>query len=174
MSLQEKIITTSILTPPGPMLAGASPQGICLLEFIDPKIPGKNSEKWKKLFKAELCPGDHELFKPLQKELTEYFDGKRKAFDIPLDITGTDFQKKVWNILTEIPYGRTWSYQEQAAALGNPKAVRAVARANGENRISLIIPCHRVIGKNGSLTGYAGGLGIKEYLLNLEKMYSTQ
>ncbi len=104
------------------------------------------------------------------KQLKEYFDGKRKVFDVKLDISqGTEFQQEAWKALLDIPYGETRSYQEQAAAIKNPKAVRAIGGANHNNPISIIIPCHRVIGKNGKLTGYGGGLFRKEYLLDLEK-----
>lgn len=102
-------------------------------------------------------------------ELEEYFHGRRSRFSVKVDlIRGTEFQKKVWNALRDIPYGETVSYKEIAEKIGNPKAVRAVGGANNKNPISIIIPCHRVIGKDGSLTGYGGGLSKKEYLLNLE------
>ena len=103
------------------------------------------------------------------KELEEYFQGKRKTFTVPCVPQGTDFQKRVWEALTQIPYGETRTYKEIAAAAGNPKASRAVGMANNRNPIPIIIPCHRVIGTNGSLTGYAGGLKVKEYLLKLER-----
>lgn len=103
------------------------------------------------------------------KELEEYFQGKRKVFTVPCVSQGTDFQKRVWEALIQIPYGETRTYKEIAAAAGNPKASRAVGMANNRNPIPIIIPCHRVIGTNGSLTGYAGGLKVKEYLLKLER-----
>lgn len=104
------------------------------------------------------------------QQLKEYFLGKRREFDIKLDIRiGTEFQQKAWKVLMEIPYGETRSYQEQAITIGNPKAVRAIGGANNKNPISIIIPCHRVIGKNNKLVGYGGGLLKKEFLLNLEK-----
>lgn len=106
----------------------------------------------------------------IQKQFTEYEEGARKAFDLPLHIKGTEFQKKVWNALLEIPYGETRSYQEIAIQIGNPKAVRAVGGACNRNPIGIIVPCHRVVGKNGSLTGYAGGLDYKKLLLEKEKM----
>jgi methylated-DNA-[protein]-cysteine S-methyltransferase len=101
-------------------------------------------------------------------QLKEYFAGTRKEFDVPLDVEGTDFQKKVWNELRNIPYGKTISYKSLSEKLGNVKAIRAVGKANGQNPIAILIPCHRVIGANGSLVGYAGGLAIKEKLLHLE------
>jgi methylated-DNA-[protein]-cysteine S-methyltransferase len=102
-------------------------------------------------------------------QLEEYFAGLRNEFDLPLAAAGTDFQTQVWHALTTIPYGETWSYQELANAIGNPKAVRAVGLANGKNPISIVVPCHRVIGKSGKLTGYAGGVERKQRLLALEK-----
>jgi len=101
-------------------------------------------------------------------QLKEYFAGTRKEFDVPLDIKGTDFQKRVWNELQKIPYGKTISYKTLSEKLGDVKAIRAVGKANGQNPIAIIIPCHRVIGANGNLVGYAGGLAIKEKLLHLE------
>lgn len=102
------------------------------------------------------------------KEYQEYFTGTRTVFDVPVAAKGTQFQQKVWQTLTDIPHGTTWSYQELAYAIENPKAVRAVGLANGKNPISIIVPCHRVIGKNGALTGYAGGIEIKRWLLEHE------
>ncbi|MBD7909916.1 methylated-DNA--[protein]-cysteine S-methyltransferase [Clostridium cibarium] len=109
------------------------------------------------------------LLKKAVKELNEYFEGKRSSFDLPLEPGGTEFQKKVWEALIEIPCGETRSYGEIAKVIGNEKAARAVGMANNKNPIMIIIPCHRVIGANGSLVGYAGGLNIKEKLLELEK-----
>lgn len=112
---------------------------------------------------------DHQILNSVIAQLDEYFSGQRKVFDIPLAANGTEFQKKVWQALTTIPYGQTWSYQDLANAIDNPKAVRAVGLANGKNPVSIVVPCHRVIGKNGKLTGYAGGVERKAQLLELEK-----
>lgn len=109
------------------------------------------------------------LIKEGQKQLEEYFKRKRKAFDLPLKLEGTDFQKRVWEALLTIPYGEVCSYQDIARKVGNIKAVRAVGGANNKNPIAIIVPCHRVIGKDGSLVGYGGGLQVKEFLLSLEK-----
>lgn len=109
------------------------------------------------------------LIKEAHKQFEEYINGKRKFFDLPICPSGTEFQQKVWNALKDIPYGETRSYKDVALAIGNEKACRAVGMANNRNPISIIIPCHRVIGKNGKLVGYGGGLPIKEYLLKLEK-----
>ena len=106
------------------------------------------------------------------KEIMEYLNGKRKSFDIKYEINGTEFQKKVWKELTNIPYGETRSYKEIAVAVGNPKASRAVGMANNKNPIAIIVPCHRVIGSDGKLVGYAGGLDMKRVLLTLEKKYN--
>ncbi len=151
------------------MLAGATDDGICLLEFVDRRMIETQIKRLKKLLNAEFIPGANKHFDELDKQLKEYFDGKRKEFDLPLVLDGTEFQKKVWKELQNIPYGETHSFEQQAIAIKNPKAVRAVAKANGDNRIAIIIPCHRVIGKDGKLVGYGGGIWRKQYLLNLEK-----
>ena len=169
-SKQNNIISvTRILTPLGPMLAGATEEGICLLEFVDRRMLETQIRRLKKLFNAEFVPGTNKHFDVLAKQLKEYFDKNRIIFDVPLQLPGTEFQVKVWEELMKIPFGSTRSYKEQAIALNNPKAVRAVARANGDNRIAIIIPCHRVIGNDGKLVGYGGGIWRKQYLLNLEK-----
>ena len=163
------ITITRILTPLGPMMAGATEEGICLLEFTDRRMLETQIKRLKKHLGRELVPGKNKYFEPLSREINEYFEGKRKRFSVPLVVPGTDFQKQVWEELQTIPYGKTRSYEAQAQAIGNPKAIRAVARANGDNRIAIIIPCHRVIGKDGSMTGYGGKIWRKEYLLELER-----
>jgi AraC family transcriptional regulator of adaptative response/methylated-DNA-[protein]-cysteine methyltransferase len=166
------VVISRILTPLGPMIAGATDDGICLLEFTDRRMLETQFIRLKKYLKAELMAGKSPYFDSLKKELEEYFDGKRKVFSIPLVVPGTDFQKNVWNVLRGIPYGKTRSYKEQAVAMNNIKAIRAVATANGDNRLSIIIPCHRVIGSDGSMTGYGGGIWRKQWLLALEKRNS--
>jgi methylated-DNA-[protein]-cysteine S-methyltransferase len=111
---------------------------------------------------------EHPIANRAIAELEEYFSGARTHFDVPLILNGTPFQVSAWNVLRDIPYGQTLSYEEQAIRLGGKAKVRAVGRANGQNRIPILIPCHRVIGKNGSLTGFGGGLAVKAFLLNLE------
>jgi methylated-DNA-[protein]-cysteine S-methyltransferase len=111
---------------------------------------------------------EHPILKKAAKQLTEYFAGRRKTFDLPLKIGGTEFQNKVWQGLCEIPFGKTASYQDLAVAVGSPKAVRAAGMANSRNPLAIVVPCHRVIGKNGTLTGFAAGLKAKEFLLKHE------
>jgi AraC family transcriptional regulator of adaptative response/methylated-DNA-[protein]-cysteine methyltransferase len=163
------VTVTRILTPLGPMLAGATDQGVCLLEFADRRMLETQLNRLRKRLSAELVPGTHPHFEALNAQVEAYFAGTRRGFDLPLVLPGTPFQQKVWDILRTIPYGTTRSYQQQAELAGNPQAVRAVARANGDNRIAIIIPCHRVVGKDGKLTGYGGGLWRKKYLLDLEQ-----
>ncbi len=168
---QDKTIIsiTRMETPLGPMLAGATPEGICLLEFTDRRMLETQLERLKKYLKAEILPGTSSHFSVLYHQLQAYFTGNLKFFNLPLVLPGTDFQHQVWAALRNIPYGETRSYSQQAEAIGNPTAVRAVARANGDNRIAIIIPCHRVVGADGSLTGYGGGLWRKQRLLELEQ-----
>lgn len=160
---------TRVATPLGLILAGSVKNKICFLEFTDKKIFEIQLKKISKIFNAVPVPGNNKIFHKLKIQLDEYFKGARKKFDIPVQIDGTNFQKKVWYSLKEIPYGSTASYKKLAEKIGKPKAVRAVGKANGDNRISIIIPCHRVIGSNGSLVNYGGGIWRKHFLLDLEK-----
>ena len=161
-------------SPIGSLIACATEKGVCFLGFIGQKRIEKHFVEIQKHFNAIILPGKNTHLTKVKKEITEYFDGKRKTFSVSLDIVGTDFRKKVWTELLNIPYGKTVSYKEQAIAINNIKAIRAVASANAANKIGIIIPCHRVIGSNGSLTGYAGGLHKKRWLLNFEKSNSNQ
>jgi AraC family transcriptional regulator, regulatory protein of adaptative response / methylated-DNA-[protein]-cysteine methyltransferase len=158
-----------IETPLGTMYACATKNGICLLEFTDRKMLETELIALAKKLNATIVQGENEHFAFLEQQLSEYFDGQRKEFSIKLVTPGSAFQQSVWNALQHIPYGSTRSYKEQAIALGKPECVRAVANANGMNRISILIPCHRVIGSDGNLTGYGGGLWRKKFLLELEK-----
>lgn len=126
-----------------------------------------DNPKRVKLFKNELAK-DHPILYRTELQLNEYFEGKRKSFDLPLEFYGTEFQIQVWRGLQTIPYGVTTSYSGLAKQIGFPKASRAVGAANGKNPLSIVVPCHRVIGANGSLTGFAGGMEAKSYLLHLE------
>lgn len=156
-------------SPLGPMFACASSQGVCLMDFTDRKILEKEFKDLCKRLNAVILPGENPHLDLVQKQLAEYFAGERKSFSVPLHTPSTEFRESVWKVLQEIPYGSTRSYKQQAIALGNPKAVRAVAAANGQNRVTILIPCHRVIGADGSLTGYGGGLHRKKWLLDFEK-----
>ncbi len=160
---------TRIETPLGGMFAAAVPEGLCLLEFTDCSRLETELKTLAKHFNAVITPGDNPHFSTLQQQLAEYFDGARTEFTVPLVMPGSDFQQAVWQELLRIPYGITRSYAEQATALQRPEAVRAVANANGMNRISIIVPCHRIIGSDGSLTGYGGGLWRKQWLLERER-----
>lgn len=152
---------TRLSTPIGPVFACVANDALCLLEFTDRRMLEFELRQVQRLLKGRILYGDHALFPVIQQQLNEYFEGMRTKFDIPLAMPGTPFQMAVWKKLLDIPYGRTVSYTTQAIALNNPKAVRAVARANGFNRIAIIVPCHRVIGEDGHLTGY-GGAGYGE------------
>jgi AraC family transcriptional regulator of adaptative response/methylated-DNA-[protein]-cysteine methyltransferase len=163
------VLLAWLRSPLGPLVAGATDQGICLLEFTDRRMLETQFKTLGKLFHMPAVPGTNEHLQRLQVELAEYFAGSRQKFSVPLVFPGTPFQRQVWSELLKIPYGQTRSYQELAAAVGTPTAVRAVGRTNGLNRIAILIPCHRVINKNGSLCGYGGGLARKQYLLDLER-----
>lgn len=158
-----------LTTPIGPMYACATDKGICLLEFTDRRMLETEFLDLRKRLNAVILPGKNDHIIQLEEELSAYFDGKRQVFEVSLDTPSTPFRQQVWDQLITIPYGETRSYKEQAIRIGNPKAVRAVASANGHNRVAIVIPCHRVIGSDGSLTGYAGGLARKQWLLDLER-----
>ncbi len=156
-------------SPVGPLVAGANDAGVCLLEFTDRRMIEAQFDTMRKLFQAPVLPGTNDHLARLRSELEGYFAGTLRSFTVPLVYPGTPFQTRVWEQLLRIPYGVTRSYQEIAEALGDPKAVRAVGRANGLNRIAVVVPCHRVVNKNGDLGGYGGGLRRKEFLLQLER-----
>jgi AraC family transcriptional regulator of adaptative response/methylated-DNA-[protein]-cysteine methyltransferase len=166
------IITSKIETELGIMIAGAVQEGVCLLEFSDRKMLKTEYKDLARLFNSSIEEGENEHISSLKVQLKEYFEGTRKIFSIPMVTPGSEFQKAVWNELLNIEYGTTRSYLQQSIALGRPGSIRAVANANGMNRISIMIPCHRVIGSDGSLTGYGGGLKRKRWLLDHEKKYS--
>jgi len=155
MAGSETLYYSRIDSPAGHLLLVVSTRGLVALEFRG----GKIREGWIE---------SSEKTAPYASQLEEYFAGRRRCFDLPLDIRGTDFQKRCWQELLKIPYGETRSYAAVARAMGNPTAVRAVGLANGQNPIAIIVPCHRVIGSDGSLTGYGGGLENKRKLLELE------
>ncbi len=155
-------------TPYGELILGSVHDKLCLADWRYRKKREIIDKRIKTELNGEYVEEDTDVILKTVKQLNEYFSGKRKEFSIPLLFTGTDFQKKVWNELLKIPYGKAISYSELSHKLNNEKAVRAVASANGANAISIIVPCHRVIGSHGELTGYAGGLETKKKLLNLE------
>jgi methylated-DNA-[protein]-cysteine S-methyltransferase len=143
---------------------------LCLLDIVK-NIPSKSKNRIKRYLDCTFIQKDNELIESVRKDLDSYFDGKLKTFNTPLMFFGTDFQKVVWNALLKIPYGETISYKEEAKMIGSEKSVRAVANANGANNIAIIVPCHRVIGSNGDLRGYASGVDIKKRLLDIEKKF---
>ena len=151
-------------------IMGSYDDKLCMLDFRYRKMRNTVDSRIKKLLNAEYVEQDNAVLKQTRQQLDEYFSSKREEFEIPLLMLGTEFQKSVWEELLKIPYGKTASYLELSKAIGNEKAVRAVANANGANAISIIIPCHRIIGSDRSLTGYAGGLPLKKKLLELEKI----
>lgn len=167
------ILISRLTSPLGPMFVGATDQGICLLEFVDRRMLETEFKDLQRLLKAQIILGENEHIRQTKMEMKEYFDGNRKQFEVKIDAPGTVFQKSVWDALQEITYGTTSTYQAQAIKINKPKAIRALASANGFNRISIIVPCHRVIGKNGKMTGYGGGIERKKWLLDHESNHST-
>lgn len=168
-SRQQRVIDlTRLETPLGTMMACGVAEGICLLEFTNRKMLETEFRTLAKCLNASVVQGDNPHFELLKQQLEEYFSGRRQEFSVPLFTPGTPFQQAVWGALQTIPYGATRSYQQQAALLDKPSACRAVAAANGLNRVSILIPCHRVIGADGKLTGYGGGVWRKKWLLDLE------
>ena len=163
------ILIHRFTTPLGPMFVCATDQGVCLLEFVDRRMLETEFLDIQKRLKAQILAGENDHIKQAKKEMGEYFEGKRKTFSVKLHTPGTEFQNTVWKALQKISYGDTATYQQQAERIHNPKAVRAVGLANGMNRVAIMIPCHRVIGKNGDLTGYVGGLERKKWLLDFER-----
>lgn len=161
-------------SPCGALLLGAFNDRLCLCDWQVEKHRDHVDRRLKRVLRAEFEDGTSAVIEKTVTQLDEFFAGKREVFNIPLLFVGTDFQKKVWDELLKIPYGKTISYGEMARHIGMPKAVRAVANANGANAISILAPCHRVIGSNGSLTGYGGGLAAKKALLGLEAGLSKQ
>ncbi len=157
--------------PCGEMILGSFDGKLCLCDWPDGRRRASTDMRLQRILKAEFVEGSSNVIETVQQQLNEYFLNQRQEFDIPLLFVGTDFQKKVWNELRNIPYGKTVSYGELARRIGMPKAVRAVANANAVNAISIIAPCHRVIGTDGNLTGYGGGLNRKKFLLELEKNF---
>jgi methylated-DNA-[protein]-cysteine S-methyltransferase len=168
------IIIQYYKTPFGELVLGAFNERLCLCDWRYRKMRVAIDSRIKKGLGANFTEGHSDVINQSIKQLAEYFNYERKSFDIPLLTVGTDFQKNVWSELINVSFGSTASYMQLAEGIGNKKAVRAVAAANGANAISIIIPCHRIIGSNGALVGYAGGLKTKEKLINLEQDMFTQ
>jgi methylated-DNA-[protein]-cysteine S-methyltransferase len=164
----DKIVKVHFDSPIGAIAAQAIQLGILAVSFTESELENNYSESFHT--HSDNLGINH--LKKLYIQLNEYFDGRRKSFDLSMHPAGTVFQQKVWDELQNIPYGETRSYQQQTNKMGDPKAIRAVASANGKNPIAIIIPCHRIIGSNGSLTGYAGGLWRKKWLLEHEAKHS--
>jgi len=162
------VSVTEIDTPIGKMLAAASDSQLVLFDFPHRRMIDTQLDRVRRAVDCELEPGDSPVFAILRTQLDEYFRGRRREFSVPLHAPGTPFQMRVWAELQRIPSGTTTTYGRLATAIGQPNAVRAVARANGDNRIAILIPCHRVIGSTGELVGYGGGLWRKRKLLELE------
>ena len=154
------IFHVTLDSPVGPLLLAADDAGLRLVEFRNPRHPLAQLQQWQ--------ASDHPTLRETRAQLRAYFDGKLRGFDLPLAPQGTPFQRKVWQTLAGIGYGQTISYAELARRVGQPNAMRAVGAANGRNPLPIVLPCHRVIGADGSLTGFGGGLPTKRFLLELE------
>ncbi|WP_373239555.1 bifunctional transcriptional activator/DNA repair enzyme AdaA [Kluyvera ascorbata] len=166
---QQTLLIHRFTTPIGPMFVCASEHGVCLLEFVDRRMLETEFSDLQRLLNARIIAGQNEHIRQAENEIAEYFAGKRLRFTLALDTPGSEFQRRVWQALAEIPCGESTHYQALAETLNKPTAARAVAAANGANRIAIVIPCHRVIGKDGSMTGYGGGMARKRWLLEHEK-----
>ncbi len=158
-------------SPCGELLLGAVGEKLCLCDWNGMPCVERNKHRLVRLLHVEFTEAPSDIIQRTKQQLDEYFDGERKVFDIPLHPVGTDFQQRVWRALLEIPFGQTRSYKDIALCVGNIKGIRAVAQAIGANGISILIPCHRVIGSNHSLTGFAGGLQAKRTLLEIESTH---
>ena len=167
-NMKNKILIRQYISPCGELVLGSYGDRLCLCNWTIEKHPGRVDMRLRSLLDAEYEEGKSDITDEASAQLDQYFSQERKEFDIPLLFVGTDFQKRVWQQLLAIPYGQTVSYGEMAAALGMPKAARAVANANGANAISIFAPCHRVTGSDRSLTGYGGGIAAKRFLLGIE------
>jgi AraC family transcriptional regulator of adaptative response/methylated-DNA-[protein]-cysteine methyltransferase len=163
------VVTTAIDTPLGPVMVGATDEGLCLLEFTDRRMLEAQIVRLGKLLRQPLVPGDHPHLAHTRRELEQYFAGTLSEFTVPLVFRGTPFEERCWRRLVQIPYGQTLSYAQLAEAVDSPGGQRAVGRANGMNRVSILIPCHRVVNSDGKLGGYGGGLWRKHWLLAMER-----
>ena len=166
----EPLYFNILQTPLGPMLAMAERRGLVMLEFLDRPILLREVEELRTRYGYLIGAGEHAHLLQISEELRRYFAGSLTRFEVPLHTPGSIFQNQVWEALRQVPYGTTCTYGEIALLLGKPGASRAVGLANGSNRMSIVLPCHRVIGADGSLTGYGGGKARKEFLLRLERV----
>lgn len=166
--MKNLITIQQYVSPCGPLLLGAAEGRLCLCNWLASRCRARVEGRVARLLQAEYRPGTDEILVRAACQLDEYFAGRRREFDVPLLPVGTYFQLAVWRELLTIPYGEVCTYAAQAERMSMPRAVRAVAAANGQNALSLFIPCHRVVGHGGRLTGYAGGLEAKRFLLDLE------
>lgn len=162
------IYISDFKTPYGALTLGSFEDQLCICDWKFRKMRLQVDQRIQKGLNAEFQEGETPVIDLTRQQLTEYFEGKRTDFSVPLNLVGTDFQQTVWNALQQIPFGKTASYLELSKSLNNVKAIRAVAAANGANALSILIPCHRIIGSQGELIGYAGGLDAKKKLLELE------
>ena len=167
--MSTSLYSATYQTPIGEMYALATDDGVCLLEFTDRKELKSEIDAIQDYYKSEIQTDENQHLLLLHKELHDFFKGKLQKFTVPIILIGSDFQIKVWETLQTVPYAETRSYLTQAEILGDTNATRAVANANGKNKLAIIVPCHRIIGTDGSLTGYAGGIDRKRFLLNLER-----
>ncbi|WP_283390918.1 methylated-DNA--[protein]-cysteine S-methyltransferase [Millionella massiliensis] len=166
------LIRGIVETPLGNMQALVLEKGVVMCDFVDRSEIAREMSGLMRMFPGcRVVDGEHPCLEQLRVQFAEYFGGKRTEFRIPLHLVGTPFQVRVWQALLQIPYGTTITYAQQARMIGNPAAVRAVASANGRNRLPILVPCHRVIGADGSLTGYSGGIERKAELLRLERRF---
>jgi len=171
---KDRLVVAWVETPIGPFIAGATDRGLCLFEFADRRSIEAQIKGLCARFEVHAAPGTSPVIESLKQQVTRYFAGSLTSFSVPLSLRGTPFQERVWRELLAIPFGETRSYDCIARAIGQPKARRAVGRANGQNRIALLIPCHRVIGADGRLCGYGGGVWRKQYLLDQERAVSLR
>jgi AraC family transcriptional regulator of adaptative response/methylated-DNA-[protein]-cysteine methyltransferase len=154
------------------MVAGATDKGLCLLEFTDRRMLETQMKRLRKLLDCVIAPGSNPHIAQLDDELKRYFAGTLKEFTVPLVVPGTEFQRAVWDSLRRVPYGKTSTYQALARDIGRPGAQRAVGKANGDNRLAIIIPCHRIVRSDGQLWGYGGGMWRKRFLIDHERKHA--
>lgn len=170
--MSQKINTAYFKTDYGELIIGSFEDQLCLCDWRYRKMRSSIDQRIQNGLQSGYVEEESDIIDRTRKQLAEYFSGERTLFDLPFLMVGSEFQKKVWKLLLDIPFGKTQSYAGLSKKLGNIKAIRAVASANGANAISIIVPCHRILGSDGSLTGYAGGLATKRKLLKLENAFT--